>query len=285
MKNSDDLSQFVTKTLKSWQDLAKYRRLSLMYRGHSLADWPLSTTFERCANRHQVKLEDRPKVEKELFREFRRAYHEYATHVPESNSVIEWLSLMQHYGAPTRLLDFTYSIYVATYFAVENATGESAVWAVDRLWAMKMSVASLQEARKNEQDIEKLQVKFEEGTEKIAKHLFLEKPFAKLACPLNAFRLNQRLRIQKGVFLSPGSVVTPFMQNLMAMPGYDKESNVFRLMIPSTLLEEIRAELYDMNITRRSLFPGLDGYAQALGVYHPVFNPDDPTRHSLPRPI
>lgn len=28
---------------------------------------------------------------------------------------IEWLSLMQHYGAQTRILDFIYLVYVALY--------------------------------------------------------------------------------------------------------------------------------------------------------------------------
>ena len=33
---------------------------------------------------------------------------------------LEWLALMQHYGTPTRLLDFTRSPYVACYFALEE---------------------------------------------------------------------------------------------------------------------------------------------------------------------
>lgn len=53
-------------------------------------------------------------------------------HVPED--VIEWLALMQHFGAPTRLLDFTQSPYVATYFAVEDATEDSVIWAVNESW-------------------------------------------------------------------------------------------------------------------------------------------------------
>ena len=58
----------------------------------------------------------RAAVEIRLSREFRRAYHDYATHIPSQGSVIEWLALMQHHGAPTRLLDFSYSVYVAAYF-------------------------------------------------------------------------------------------------------------------------------------------------------------------------
>jgi FRG domain len=212
-------------------------------------------------------------VEKELFREFRRAYHDYAAHPPKPESVLEWLSLMQHHGAPTRLLDFTYSIYVAAYFAVETATASAAVWAVRIDWALEESARSLRAAGKRPSDLRKLKVRFVEGTEQIITPLLFQKRFAKLACPVNAFRLNERLRIQKGLFLAPGSINCTFMENLTAMNGHDDPKNVFRIVIPADQIRNMRAALFDMNITRRALFPGLDGYAQSLGIWHPVFDP------------
>src|SRR5580704_15740200 len=49
---------------------------------------------------------------------------------------LSWLAAMQHYGAPTRLLDFTYSPYVALYFALRNrndneAESDAEVWAIN----------------------------------------------------------------------------------------------------------------------------------------------------------
>ena len=42
-----------------------------------------------------------------------------------------WLALMQHHGAPTRLLDFTWSPYVAAFFALERTLGDGVVWAMN----------------------------------------------------------------------------------------------------------------------------------------------------------
>jgi FRG domain-containing protein len=272
----DSVRRVVTRKLKSWRDIGRYARPGWIYRGQADAKWSLRTSFERCCDRHRIKPGFRIGVEQELFREFRRAYHEHATHVPGEEAVVEWLSLMQHYGGPTRLLDFTYSIYVAAYFATETTTTDAAVWAVNGKWAMQRSVASLRASGKRSSDIERLQIRFVEDTEKLVKNLFFKAPQAPLACPLNPFRLNERLRIQKGVFLAPGSVRTPFMENILSMRGWDSSRNMCRIIIPATLAEEVRAALFEMNITRRSLFPGLDGYAFALGVYHPIFNPRDP---------
>ena len=36
---------------------------------------------------------------------------------------------MQDHGAPTRLLDFTWSPYVAAFFALHNATRDAVIWA------------------------------------------------------------------------------------------------------------------------------------------------------------
>ena len=66
-----------------------------------------------------------------MLRQFQRRAHHYCKDLPDFDQKLDWLALMQHYGASTRLLDFSHSFYVAAYFAVENATKDSAVWAVN----------------------------------------------------------------------------------------------------------------------------------------------------------
>ncbi len=265
------------RTLDNWDDIHSYARPSWIFRGQKRVADSLSTSFERCCERFEVDPSKRPSVEAELRREFRRTYHEYATHPPAPANTLEWLSIMQHHGAPTRLLDFTYSIYVAAYFALEDAESDAVVWGINGQWAIHESVAQLKANGKP--NAEKLLPRFKEGDEQIVDELLFDPPFTRLSCPLNPFRLNERLGIQKGVFLVPGTVTESFMDNLTALPGVGDEANLLRIVLPRWLPREALKRLHDMNIDRRSLFPGLDGYSQSLSVYHPVL--DDPDRTGI----
>lgn len=277
----DPLDRFATAELASPQALVNLGQVGWIYRGQSVASWLLATSLERCCVRHGVRAPKASIAEWDLHREFRRAYHQYGLHVPPANAVVEWLALMQHYGAPTRLLDFTYSIYIAAYFATEHSDGASAIWAVNTRWANELATAKLISAGQDPQDVRKLHVPFVEGTEAVFERLVMREPLARCVVPINPFRLNERLRTQQGIFLAPCSVDVSFMDNLSEMTGHSLSDNVVRYVIPASITEDMRAFLSDMGISRRSLFHGLDGYAQSLGVYHPIFNPRDTHRQRL----
>ncbi|MGH9423474.1 MAG: FRG domain-containing protein, partial [Thermoanaerobaculia bacterium] len=136
--------------LSTWSEIHSYAQRSWIYRGQRSAEWELVTSLERCCDREEVVASDRLRLEKELRRDFQRVYHHYAQHIPGQESLIEWTSLMQHHGAPTRLLDFSYSIYVAAYFALENSDGDCAVWGVSAPWALRESVSLLLQAGKQQ---------------------------------------------------------------------------------------------------------------------------------------
>ncbi len=84
----------------------------LWYRGHSISTWKLESSYDRLK---------RPPKETTLVNEFRQnANYLLDKHTPKND--FDWLFLMQHYGVPTRLLDWTESPLVALYFAVETET-------------------------------------------------------------------------------------------------------------------------------------------------------------------
>jgi len=158
---------------------------------------------------------------------------------------------------------------VAAYFALENAfEKDCAVWAVNGPWALNESIRVMKHCGKEDADV--LKDLYDEKHKGVFQEFFLDDPAVACASPQNPFRLNQRLRIQNGVFLIPGSVAIPFEENLRAMPGHKDTTKVIRLVIPRACRRGALRQLFDMNISRTSLFPGLDGYARTLGVYHPA---------------
>ena len=201
-------------------------------------------------------------LERGLLREFKRKCHHYEMNVPEKDDIAEWLALMQHYGAPTRLLDWTYSFFVAVYFALENAEKECAVWALETKWIDDR-------IQKIFPIIAKMYLR---KVDKIVKpgpfkKVFMRKHPKSLVYTLNPYRLNKRLVIQQGVFLCPGDVSKPFEDNLATvLPESNKHGKFFKFTIKLDLTKrnEMLQQLHRMNMNRASLFPNLDGLASSL---------------------
>jgi hypothetical protein len=64
---------------------------------------------------------------------FRQRARLHLTSVPADEDLLGWLTLMQHYGAPTRLTDWTYSPFVALFFAYQaipagSGAQDAAIW-------------------------------------------------------------------------------------------------------------------------------------------------------------
>jgi hypothetical protein len=96
------------------------------FRGHSNAGWTLTPVLERICRAHDLSQRG---AERYVCEEFLKHISLYDKHPPSGMSV-DLLALMQHFGAPTRLLDVTRSPYVALFFAVaEQEADWSCLWA------------------------------------------------------------------------------------------------------------------------------------------------------------
>lgn len=268
---------FTTHIIDKWDKLEDYNNANWIYRGQQNSTWTFKSSLERLCKAMKITPKQAYIVERTLTSEFKRRFHQYSKYTPDRHDNLEWLSIMRHYMAPTRLLDWNYSIYIATYFALEGVSGNkgAAVWALNGEWAKKESKKEFLKNRQDKEDIERITDKL--ISRKYAssfKKLFLVKPFTNTACPICPNRLNQRLSIQKGLFLCPGNPNVSFDANIEAMDGFGDKDNIIRLIIPHQKRKEYLAMLYNINITRASLFPGLDGFAYSLNVYHYSFEKD-----------
>ncbi len=90
------------------------------YRGQSDVKWDLKPSFSRLK---------KPPSEMSLIKRFKQNADLLLNKQIKEN--IDWLFLMQHYGVPTRLLDWSESPLVAIYFAViskKNMNKDGALW-------------------------------------------------------------------------------------------------------------------------------------------------------------
>lgn len=110
--------------IKELKQVSKPERGPCWYRGHADATWKLMPNYDRLKN---------PIREIELLGRFRQNANSLLTDIPSVPYDFGWMFLMQHYGVPTRLLDWTESPLVALYFAVEdrdskNEKKDAALW-------------------------------------------------------------------------------------------------------------------------------------------------------------
>jgi hypothetical protein len=252
--------------IKDWsqlqQELEKYfdkPTASWAFRGAGKTEWALQSSLERLGIKLAVE------AERYVLTTFQRRVHHYISAPPAQDDYLEWLALLQHHGAPTRLLDWTKSPYVALFFALDErreAGGFCALWAIDLRWCKNQAIQVIQGNPLGQTlAIEPDESLGKPGTFPAA---FFTEPPLKFVTPLQPFRMNERLTIQQGLFLCPGDLRAGFESNLLAFQMPDFADHVQKLVIPIDLREKILAMLNKMNINRASLFPGIDGFAQSL---------------------
>src|SRR5262245_2326000 len=109
----------------TWSPSIKRFRSTFAYRGVSEAGYSLSTSLARLGRPY-------PNMERNLLKQFQKYAHK---DVVEQDTDWHWLSVAQHHGLPTRLLDWTYSPLVALHFATFDLDAhpgkDAAVWKVN----------------------------------------------------------------------------------------------------------------------------------------------------------
>ena len=113
-------SAFLVESIDDLVHFAKRAGCNFLFRGQANYRWPLQTKLERDINERIKELPGLHRYEEIVLDQFKRRAHLYlaAAELPPPDSPAEWLAFIQHYGGPTRLLDFTRSIFIAAYFAI-----------------------------------------------------------------------------------------------------------------------------------------------------------------------
>jgi hypothetical protein len=114
------------------RELDPYRS-PYVFRGLPDSDYKLESSLNRLGHTDAQKIRV---IEDHLVNRFRKYAH---GELDSTASIWHWISLAQHHGLPTRLLDWTYSPFVALHFAASDLSlmeRDAVVWCVDR-WAIQ----------------------------------------------------------------------------------------------------------------------------------------------------
>ena len=262
----DRLKTMQPEEIKTWSDFVeKIATLDRrwIFRG-DLESRGLLTSLERACKSWHVLLKSAPGIERRLVREFKR-HPETVQLDLEHDDDLCWYTAMQHYGAPTRLLDWTYSPFVAAHFAFDRFLSTLPIGALAKpqraaVWALDTN--ALSDALKKGV-LKKYWRLYQKKDSKSFTDLYVKRPrpiqFLEVVNPL---RLNERLSIQQGLFLCPGDIRYSWVKNFEA--SRSKTGTIRLFVMDAAVIDDAFEALSRMNVTSRSLFPGLDGYAKSL---------------------
>jgi FRG domain-containing protein len=241
----------------SWSDNLQRFRSPYAFRGHSRLNHTLASSLVRLSGPHA----DVHRLELALLRNFRKYAHDEAI---GADSIWSWLSLGQHRGLPTRLLDWTYSPLVALHFATDDPAEfdeDGVVWCVNFVEANKRLPPRLRNILEQEGS-DTLTVEMLSGFRTLRQFdaLARREPFVVFVEPP---AVDRRILNQLALFSlmsTPSAVLDDWLR--------DHPDLCRRVIVPARLKWEIRDKLDQSNINERVLFPGLDGLSRWLARYY-----------------
>ncbi len=260
-KHWGEISKLTWKeTLEFVHDELPNQERRWIFRGLSDYCYGLTSPLDRAFCAAGIPSEERWKYETTMLYQFKRRAHHYlgADHTPSPEDFLEWFSLMRHYGAPSRLLDFSNSFYVAVYFAISAATKKDAgVLCVNHTWLEKQGdrLVKRGEFFQDPKVFWKYAMPHPSGKRR--------KPFI---VPVRPFRSNERIHVQQGLFLCPTDVNTTFIDNLKSVcPNPDEAAKyMLKIRVRREWHADVMRDLRAMNINSETLYPGLSGFAASL---------------------
>lgn len=196
-----------------------------------------------------------------------------------SNKLLQWAEYAQHYGAPTRFLDWTGNPLVALYFACKDKHDRNAVvWILHAPNYQMLSAKQFREcASPSEHKDEKTLV-----SDIISNILEGESISSDIQYPIlyTPYYVDARMSAQNSYFMVWGRKTESF-EDMLAKQEYqmcyrkepqrekcygDKQMQDFwyRLIVPSDCKQHILRELDTVGINEKALFPGLDGVGRYI---------------------
>jgi hypothetical protein len=228
------------------------------FRGHRCSNWPLTPGFYRHFPQPGPVKPGNRNLDAELQQEFvMRAPH--LTNARPQNPW-EWYFLMQHSGAPTRLLDWTEGGLIGLYFAVRDSDGtqDAAVWLLEPWWLNKR-VAGHSEVIPPGARMGMAEEDAKRYDPWLPPRFGLAATLPNLPAAVYASHIAPRISTQRSCFTVHGNQLDGLEQL-----ANEKESKLLKVVIPSASIQRIKQQLVISGIDEVTIYPDLDGLGRFL---------------------
>ena len=169
--------------------------------------------------------------------------------VPPISEKQNWLFLMQHYGLPTRLLDWTESPLIACYFAIDPNYDE----ADGALFAL-----SPYKLNEDQVGVHKLLMPYDSPAVEIINSTFKDdQENVEKIIAIRPAEVDLRLLTQLSVFTLHG-------HNKLLEELPNSQEFIIKIKIPKNAKKELRKELKRLGVRESNIFPELDHLAQEI---------------------
>jgi hypothetical protein len=252
-----------TKTIKEFDDLIKIGTTlgKNWFRGHSKSYGNLTPrVFRKSGFISEMFYDHSPEVELKTIENFKRYSPSLNIKLPPQEDTLEWLFLMQHYDFSTRLLDWTESILIASFFSVtENPKEDGEIFTIfpydlNKLYeidGLPLPKSKILKFLANEPlHNDPTQLIKEIGIKEIPKYPLAFLPplsFPRMTAQLSAYTIHPK----------------PNKTNRIETLLIDKKQ-LCRYIIPYILKSKIEKNLAYLGISYRTIFPDLEGLSKSF---------------------
>jgi hypothetical protein len=233
-----------------------------VFRGQCDASWSLKPSLMRALERNGHSVTSGLRVERLAVKRFSEQAHlQLESHLFTGMNEVDWWTLMQHHGAPSRTLDWSHSPFVGLYFAVcDGPELDGAVWLFQRGLLMK-----------------RVEQRYGSVNANVAEQF--DRCFRNAEAPIghvlgfDRIKATPRMVAQQGTFTAAANILADHavaIEDVFAEAEREQRLNgrqdVFRFkyIIASTVKNEFVRRLQLVNVRADSLFPGIDGLGRGL---------------------
>lgn len=196
---------------------------------------------------------------------------------PETSRLDQWLFLMQHYGLPTRLLDWTENPLASCFFAAARAVerpndehkdrAHMGIWMIHPLELNFRSVAEREFPNTwaaGKRAVDTIKIAFGTANEQVWKlgkvHCF---PPSELPIAVQPSNVAARVAVQRSCFTIHGTNREDF-ETLFSNTDLVQRNFVRKYVLPRASAEALLDELERMGVSHSTLFPDFEGLAKEL---------------------